>query len=108
MGVRHSACEGQARSRATTCWQRLGVASCLTLGLASSALGQSLEIGGSIGTAARRTFPNTDLARRILYVAMSRASYKLLIVASKTNPSPVPRQNLVRAAEACLKRPASG
>lgn len=37
----------------------------------------------------RATFPNTDLARRLLYVALSRASHKLLIVASAQSPSPL-------------------
>lgn len=37
----------------------------------------------------RATFPNTDLARRLLYVALSRASHKLLIVVSTKDPSPL-------------------
>lgn len=37
----------------------------------------------------RATFPDTELARRLLYVALSRASHKLLIVASAQNPSPL-------------------
>lgn len=37
----------------------------------------------------RSTFPDTELARRLLYVAMSRASHKLMIVVSRTSPSPL-------------------
>ena len=37
----------------------------------------------------KATFPDTDLSRRLLYVAISRASHKLLIVASKKNSSPL-------------------
>jgi DNA helicase-2/ATP-dependent DNA helicase PcrA len=37
----------------------------------------------------RATFPNTELARRLLYVAISRASHKLFIVASVRDPSPL-------------------
>lgn len=37
----------------------------------------------------RATFPDTELARRLLYVAISRASHKLLVVASLKDPSPL-------------------
>lgn len=53
MGWRHSVCEVEARARTAVRWRLLGVASWLTLGLSASALGQPLELGGSIGTAAR-------------------------------------------------------
>jgi hypothetical protein len=53
MGWHHMIGESQSRSEAEAVWRRLGVASCLWLVLSTPALGQALEIGGSIGTAAR-------------------------------------------------------
>ena len=43
----------QARSKAEAIWRQLGLAWCLWLALSTPALGQALELGGSIGTAAR-------------------------------------------------------
>jgi hypothetical protein len=53
MGWHHIVGEWQARSETEVLWRRLVVASCLLLVLSTPALGQALEIGGSIGTAAR-------------------------------------------------------
>jgi hypothetical protein len=53
MGCHQVVGEDQARAEAEAVWRCLGVAACLLLVLSTPALGQALEFGGSLGTAAR-------------------------------------------------------